>query len=321
MASTFQADGVSNIGFRGGYDGRSGNMRADGASDVSFKSTVVEARVSQLPVLASITHDTTVDLRSSQVVVKSMFGRPAFRAYDSQIVVKVSTQVEAKFEYLTQYARKVGAQWMPEARSSQVAVLSLVRSNPDRRKMRAYPFFMDGHWFYVLHLGETTTLVFDTVTRKWSEWNSQKYNNWRPNYIINWKGDVIGGSLDSNIVFNVSPIYDNDVGDPIISTITGGVPVRWVNDISCDAVMVTSSAGMTKGSVSVPSMQLRSSDDYGVTWNDWGSQDLSVWNPTIRLQWQSLGQISAPGRIFEITDTGAAKRINSLRLFSRDINQ
>jgi hypothetical protein len=314
--SNGSATGTATLSAKGGYTGRSAAGSAEGSSDLLAKSTIIELRSSQDVVVSSAQRNPS--LRDSQVVVKSMFGIPAEGIFSSQDVAKALIQIEAKFEYNTQLVRKVDAQWMPSANASQVAVLSLVRSNPDKRELRAYSFFQDGHWFYVLHLGNQSTLVFDTTTRKWSEWRTTDFNNWRANYVVNWQSAVLGGDVSSNMVFDVAPSYDSDVTSPIVSVITGGIPVRWDNSISCDGVMVTSSAGMSTGTVTAPSIGLRTSDDYGLTWQDWGTQDLTDWTPTFRLQWSSLGNVRAPGRIFEITDNGASKRINSLRLFSRD---
>lgn len=299
----------------GGHFGESTGI-ASFQFNAAAKSTVIEIFNSQDALITTGDGDNSV--RDSQVALLTAGTKPAELIFNSQDVLLTSTQIEAKFVYDSQQPLlAVGANPMTDVNSSQVAILTMSRSNPDRRQMRAWTFYQDGHWFYVLHLGNTGTIVFDTLTRKWSEWKSFNYNNWRANTGVNWNEDVVAGSLDSNVLFQVKPDFGTDMGDPIVSVLTGGYPMRLRNSATCDTVIVTSSVGMSTGTVAT--MGLRTSDDYGLSWQDWGTLDLSTATPRTEVTWQSLGEITAPGRIFEITDSGAAKRINSLDMYSRDI--
>lgn len=312
-SASFQFNGAA-TGDRTGKGSGTASFEFDGAA----KSTVILIYNSQEALLTEATRSPLTSV--SQLALMYMGIYPAMSDFTSQIAVLTNSQITAKQVNNSQEARlAVGANPMTDTNTSQIAVLSMVRSNPDRRQMRAWPFYMDGHWFYVLHLGNLTTLVFDTLTRKWSEWKSTDYNIWRANYGVNWNEDIIGGSVDSNLIFQISPNVSDDTGKAIVSIITGGFPMRMRDNIRCDEVIVTSSVGVSTP-VGAATMQLRGSDDYGLSWQDYGTLDLSLNNPRGIVTWQSLGEIASPGRIFEITDSGAAKRINSLDMYSRDLN-
>lgn len=315
--ATGSATGQSNVSAVGAQSGVSSGT-ASGSSVVSARSGTIETYDSQLAALTDAAFDLSV--RAEQLAALTMGTQRADFLEGSQLLVKALTQITAEEEYASQLAVKtVGANDMTDINTSQLAVLTLVRSNPDRRKMRAWSFVQDGHWFYVLHLGNTTTLVFDTLTRKWSEWQTHNMNNWRANYGVNWNGDVLAGGVDNNVIYQVTPDYASDDGLPIISVLTGGYPMRLTNSITCDEVMVTSSVGMA--STIDATLKLETSDDYGLSWQDWGTLDLDTATPRTRVVWSSLGLITAPGRIFRLTDSGAARRINSLEMFSRDVEE
>lgn len=311
--ASFQFDLAAGAGHRGESTGI-----ASFQFDCAAASTITEMYESQQPLLSDVNFDDTLEARSSQVALLVAGTSPAEDIFDSQLTLLSSTQIQAQEVYESQQtALALGANPMTDINSSQVVVLSMVRSNPDRRQMRAFTFYQDGHWFYVLHLGNTCTLVFDTLTRKWSEWQSFNYNNWRANCGINWNEDVLAGSIDSNVVFQVTPETATDLDQPIISRMTAGYPMRMRGTMVVDEVMLQSSVGVS-APVGDATFQLRGSDDYGVTWNDYGTLYMTDATPKTQVSWRSLGMITAPGRIFELLDNGAAKRINDLQMFSQD---
>ena len=57
-------------------------------------------------------------------------------------------------------------------------------------------------------------------------------------------------------------------------------------------------------------VRLRFSDDQGNTYTDAGTLTLTPANFVENMQWLSLGQLNAPGRVYEITDTGAVQRLD-----------
>ncbi len=312
-SASFQFD-LAAKGGHGGTSIGSGSFQFNGAA----KSTVIEIYESQQPLQTDANFDDTLEARTSQFLIMSMGTQPAEEIFNSQDVVLSSTQVTAKEMYDSQTpALVLGANPMTDMNTSQVVVMSMVKSNPDRRQMRAFTFYQDGHWFYVLHLGNIGTIVFDTLTRKWSEWQSFNYNNWRANYGLNWNEDILAGSIDSNVVFQVSADTGTDMGTPIISRMTAGYPMRMRGTLVVDEVMLASSVGIS-APIGDATFQLRGSDDYGLNWNDYGTLSMTDATPKTQVSWRSLGIITQPGRLFELVDNGAAKRINDLQMFSAD---
>lgn len=285
--------------------------------DVDGKSTIILVETSQFALLADSQYEP--DARASQAARLTLGTKPAEFEFTSQLAALALSQITAKHEFVSELAQEVLVQGDVVDQVSQLAQLVLVRSNPDQRKLRAFPFWLDGHWLYVLHLGNLTTLVYDTLTSKWSEWQTQNYNNWKAGYAVNWNGDIVAGAIDGNMLYNVDAdiSYDDTPATPIVSVVTGGYPTRLRVSIACDEIMATTSVGFTSGGVST--LQLRTSDDSGISWQDWGAQDFSAATPQMEVSWRSLGNISAPGRIFELTDIGAAARINSIEMYSRDV--
>lgn len=259
----------------------------------------------------------TPGVRTSSFALLTLGAQPAYAENAYQLCSLSLIKIIAKGIYDTQLVQQTLENREPPVQSTQLAMLALVRSNPERRKIRAWRFYMDGHWFYVLHIGDTGTVVFDTVTRKWAEWQTKFYNIWRANYGTNWNEDIVAGSVDSNMLFGISPRNNTDYGVEITSIFTAGFPMRMRGSVTCDEIMVTATVGF--GTVSAGTMQLRTSDDQGASWTNQGILDLTTATPKTEVSWRSLGEISAPGRLFELTDSGAAKTVIGIDMFSRDM--
>ena len=311
--TTGSIGGTSSAEAGGGNTARTSGS-ATGTSSSQGHTTLVLVEGSQLANIMSTVKD--IATRASQFVRLAMGGKPVWRLYAYQYVNLALTQITAKFEFLTQFLVQTLGSGPVVNNASQLVVLTLARSSPEKRAMRAWTFTQDGHKFYVLRLGETETIVFDTTTRKWSEWKSEDFNTWRVNYGTNWNQDVVAGGVDNNILYDVRADAETDAGRPIVSIVTGGYPTRMRKTLTCDEVMVTASVGYA--TLPEATMTLRMSDDNGKTWRSAGTLDLTEAGPKTQVSWRSLGLISAPGRIFELTDSGAAKRINSMEMFTRE---
>jgi hypothetical protein len=59
---------------------------------------------------------------------------------------------------------------------------------------------------------------------------------------------------------------------------------------------------------------LYTSDDQGNTYDSQGAVAIPNAGYDTRVEWWSLGQFSAPGRLFKITDIGALHRIDYLEM-------
>jgi len=205
------------------------------------------------------------------------------------------------------------------------------RSRPRRRRMQAWTFSLDGHDFYVLNLADEWTLCLDTATGQWSEWRTAGRTTWRARIGQNWLGighvtadrlygtnvvvgDDTGGTLwvlDPTQGFDDGVTVDDDDA-PFIRYVTGLIPMRIREAKSCAGVYINLALGAP--TVSGASVQLRTSDDGGNTFYDHGSVVITPADYTQEVAWRGLGLIRAPGRVFELTDSGASVRINSAEM-------
>lgn len=194
--------------------------------------------------------------------------------------------------------------------------------------MRAWGFSMDGHDFYILNLPDTTptTLVFDITTKTWSTWMSPSHTALYQQTGLNWitagsatygrSSVVVVGDSRSGVLWLASSTlgYDENITTAVANAfackVTGGIPMRNRDSLPCNAVYLTAALG--RPNISGAGFTLRTSDDFGNTWIDHGTLAVTPSNYSQEFAWRSLGQIVAPGRIFEITDSGASIRIDSL---------
>jgi hypothetical protein len=203
-------------------------------------------------------------------------------------------------------------------RVNNAAVLVAVRIGAETHRLRAWTFTQDDHDFYVLGLGSLyPTLVLDLMTNQWSEWTTEGLLHWRASTGIAWDLENVAGDLTEGILWNISADdrrddFSFDIADtrPIISIVRGLLPIRLRNALGCYRADLTVSEG-APAQVGV-GITLRTSDDFGRSWHNHGFQLLDNPASTYEVQWSSLGLITAPGRIFEIEDTGYAARIDAL---------
>lgn len=227
---------------------------------------------------------------------------------------------------------KTTAVTVPEVkvRVSQAMVKVVIAGRVDNPRLRAWTFTLDGHDFYVLRLGDDSTLVYDFYSKKWTDWSSGTLPFWRSNVGINWLGaglfannfgsNVIVGDdtfgllwiLDPNLALDQHPAGDtyNDIPFPRI--VMGQVTQLGRNVQPCDVVYLASDVG-APGYVGA-AVTLEISDDRGVTFQSQGAIEIVADDYSQEIAWRSLGQISAPGRLFKITDDGAITRIDGLEM-------
>lgn len=218
---------------------------------------------------------------------------------------------------------------------SQVGAMVVVSGRIDNAKIRAWTFTLDGHDFYVLRLGDDTTLVYDVYSEQWMDWDSLGYAFWRPNNGINWIGgqlfagaygsDVVVGDdvfgllyfLDPEQPFDQTPLDYAPVQERYFERITmGQVPIRGREVIPCFAAWLTTDMG--DPAYLGAGVTLYTSDDGGETFDDHGTVTVTSGEFNPELSWYSLGQIEAPGRLFKIVDDGAIARIDGMEMNDPD---
>lgn len=270
---------------------------------------MADVEVSQLSV-ASVTASDT-DVRASQLAVTAVFNYPSQAMRSSQLQVTAVTEDT------------------PPIRASQLSVIAVVRSTPDDPLVRAWTFTLDDHDFYVLRLGNSSTFVYDTYSEQWVDWLSPNRSNWRPNTGINWVGgtqneptygsNILVGDdtyglvyfLDPTQVYDDHPVEDND--DPMYfeRIAMGQMSVTGRSVVPCYVSYLTANPG--DPAYTGAGVTLYTSDNNGQSFNNHGliAVTSSQYTPP-QLTWYSLGQITAPGRLFKIVDDGAVTRIDSL---------
>lgn len=211
---------------------------------------------------------------------------------------------------------------------SQARVVYSARGRIDNFNARAWTYTIDGHDFYILHMGQTGTLVYDTLTQQWMSWDGSNTDipNWRASLGCNWNSannvafnsDVVVGDDLTGMLYYLDPFlyYDGDPYDPTATTqakftrvVTGGIPARGRGTSDCNFVFLTASFGEPLMGSQVT---LNTSDDLGKTWTNNGYITIDAMDWEEDVSWSSLGSFGTPGRIFQIVDDGAFERIDSL---------
>lgn len=182
-------------------------------------------------------------------------------------------------------------------------------STGEALKLRAWPFELDGHAFYVLRCGEQGTRVYDMTTGAWSTFVTEGYTTWNAEHGVYWNGYTVVADQTQPKLWKLDPAATQDQGSlDITRIVTGGYPVRGRDVVPCNAVRVTASVGAP--TAAAPTISLRWSDDAGQTWS--ASRSITLVNADYdqELAWRALGVMRAPGRVFEITDVGGVIRID-----------
>jgi hypothetical protein len=196
--------------------------------------------------------------------------------------------------------------------------------------IRSWGFSLDGHDFYVLRLGDSGSFVYDLTAQTWSEWISPGRTNWRPHVGQNWKGltaisttngetDVVCGDDATGTLWRLNVSKGRDeraaqpgIDDKITKVVTGGIQVTGRDTVKCGAVELDLALGNPTQTGAL--IQLEISDDLGHTFVDCGINTVAAGNYNQPVEWRSLGTVSAPGRIFRITDDGMTERIGGANL-------
>ncbi len=178
----------------------------------------------------------------------------------------------------------------------------------------AWTFDLDGHKMWVCDFGSEGTWMYDLTTKQWNHPTTQGFTQWNLTAGVVWNNRIVGGDLLNPILWELDPTVVNDEGfRSIFHCCTGGIATRSRTSIGCEAFRLTASIGLIDD-VGGATLNLRFSDDNENTWSQYYPITLTTGSPfggyTAELAWQGLGSFMAPGRIFEISDTGGLIRID-----------
>lgn len=219
---------------------------------------------------------------------------------------------------------------------SQLDIIAIFTGRVDDPSVRAWTFTLDGHDFYVLRLGTEETLIYDLLTEQWHVWSTGEELYWSLFTGVNWFGgntfsdffgsNVIVGSDANGSLFFLDPNKPSDD-----AAVTGRDPVPFRRRVTSQlAIRGYDRARVYEvqllGSVSQFDLgadnlvHLLYSDDRGDNYISAGTVTTSPRDYDIRATWRSLGSFSSPGRLFQVEDFGALKRIDSLTV-NTDLQQ
>lgn len=243
--------------------------------------------------------------KDSQDVVYALSSQPAYYTAAEQVAVLLPSAAETSSGNYKVF-------------SEQVVGYALVKGFGDKRKLRAWPFTQDDHDFYVLQLNDNT-LVFDKSTHQWARWQSPGYSYWRGDDGCGWEGFNVCCDPRSGKVWKIDPTgrldRDGTTITPITSKVVGMVTERFRNMVPCYMAELAVSEGKPPIGIDATTVgiQLLSSDD-NITFYDHGTIPGVTTGENIDVRWYGLGLMQSTGRIFEIIDTGYARRIDGLNI-------
>lgn len=271
-----------------------------------------EIRIPQARTLGTISSIAT-DLRLSQARTLAVYNFPAEEIDVTQGRILVTGKVTNVIEI------------------SQARTLGITRGRVYNPKLRAWPFNLDTHRFYVLRLGEDKTLVYDLQTEQWSHWATGDFQFWRPTIGMNWKTPGSNAfSSGSNVVlgddtFGLLWMLDPEQGydeSPVDRTIQRRFPrvaeaqmISRARDI-IPVFQIYLTADLGAPALTGSEVELLYSDDQGHSYVSAGTIEVEEGNYAQEFAWRSLGIISAPGRLFRIADNGAFARIDGLDILN-----
>ena len=215
-------------------------------------------------------------------------------------------------------------------RASQAVVLAAVKGRVADPKIRAWTFTLDGHDFYVLRLGNNSTLVYDRLSEQWYNWGSHDTDLWRAFQGQNWEGateslaqiygsNVLVGDDGNGALYFLDPrqytdddaLQGAETPRTFLRRITGQIPTRSIDHVSDFGVQLIGSIGKMDVAT-LTDVTLYTSDDQGESYDSHGTITIPNDDFDARVEWRSLGSYTAPGRLYRIEDTGALQRIDYL---------
>jgi hypothetical protein len=273
-----------------------------------------EEEASQVAVMATTEAEPDVQVSQSAVLALGIY--PAEFIQSSQAALSAVTDSVLDIE------------------ASQLSILVLAAGRTADPKVCAWTFTQDGHDYYVLRLGTVETLVYDTHAQQWYNWGSGSAGLWRAFTGTNWLGGTgLGGPwsnvvvgddgngalyfLDPNGTYDDSALTGSEDPQPFTRIAQGQIALRGYASVPCYGVELLGSVGDLPEDTTLTAVTLYTSDDRGHTYDDCGTVTVEPGAYDTRVQWQSLGSMTTPGRLFKVVDDGALKRIDGFEMAAR----
>jgi hypothetical protein len=175
---------------------------------------------------------------------------------------------------------------------------------------QGWAFTFDGHVFYVLNSTPGASLVYDITTGQWHGWVTAGEDVWNMHRGLVWKGRVLGADFFAPRIWELDSDASLDEGVlPIERVVSGFQPFRGQASVRQGSLRLTARRGDVDDAATI---SLRFSDDGGRTWSAYREVTLPSGERRSRVEFRSLGRMRAPGRLWELSDTGSLVRIDGV---------
>lgn len=173
-----------------------------------------------------------------------------------------------------------------------------------------FPYDIDGHVFYGLHIRGRGTFVYDLMTEQWTEWRTADFPFWNAQFHVKWRENYYASTKFENQINLISPnsIFDDSFRNNSFIA-TGRLESQSREYVANPEAQIFGSVGLRGGDVS-----LRYSDDEGATWSPYETVTTTAGVRNANVMFYDLGSVTAPGRIFQLEDFGTLRRIQSLKV-------
>ena len=217
-----------------------------------------------------------------------------------------------------------------DVRATQLRAMVVARGRNESPRARDWTYTLDAHDFYILQT-KFDTIVFDLSTQRSFIWGSDVSSLWRAHTGVTWQrplsdafsySNIVAGddTLGSIYLLNPNAIEDDSADpsreskSPFRRVIFGQVAVRGRDSVPCNGVEVYGSVGALREGTTLTGVTLSTSDDRGITFTDHGTLNVTPEVYDTRLDWLSLGSMTAPGRLFRLVDFGALVRVDDFEM-------
>lgn len=267
--------------------------------------------------------------RSSRAAVTAVVRAHTSSISDSRAAALAVVGFPADFIYDTRGAVGVVVKPYLSTQASRAAAVVVALGEPEDPTVKVWSFTLDGHDFFGIRLA-TETLVYDFSTESWAVWGSGYDAQWAGMTVLPWQASLpmeeqygsrvlVGDSLTGTLYFMAPEeaaddyfLFTGNEGDrPFRRVVYGQITLRGRDYVPLNGVEITGSTGHLLRDAS-DVVTLSSSDDAGKTFNSHGGLKVEPENPYMRLDWYSLGSMTAPGRLIKIEDYGALVRIDGM---------
>lgn len=200
-------------------------------------------------------------------------------------------------------------------------VESDIQDIEDPSTIRAASWSSRGHTFYSLTCPQWTH-IYDTRMQKWHERQTYGRKNWRIAFVLAFGTKLIAGDADTGALFEMSPNFKDDAGDPLISYVIPPTVHAFPQRVSHNALYLDVQRGVGTGQGLPqdvdPEIMIEWSHDGGETYKTQRKIKLGKQGKNLtRIRTNRLGQAPENGRVYRFS--WSAKVDRALYAVSADL--